>query len=451
MPEPRYKDAPTTITRADDPLVDCYYCENYNRLTDDFKCKALGYFVQFAIRADLHASWSTLLHWDDPRVQLQGYPEIYSKSHELQELIRNKHVIDEMDLESIGLSLYSFPTLSHFFVAPGHQACVREATTRDMCAEVLEMREMVENSELIRLLPKASSYEEAMGALTGPMTRSQIEDATRCMPEKLAGHRLLFVDTGAPLSILKAQFLRVLNRSDKQKSSAEVMYKTWRKYGILPYIDLTEWLRWNQNLRVKLPVQSELIYELDTAEDSPFLYEKTIRETTEPNANRMFNVRSQAFRALLAAASEEFFDTIDQVQTAGNSPANEAVDEAFRRWFPRTFPCSIPDLERAARVFPQHSARLKAELDRIERSGALTLSIADRIRDYHYDAHSQGLIAFIKRIGQVQEVLSPLMDDTENEEIDFSEAIAAYERAEAAEREREESGGVAPSAFEFQG
>ncbi len=423
MPESQFKDALMTITRADDPLVECYYCENYNRLTDDFKSKALGYFVQFAIRADLHASWSAPLHLDDTRAQLQGYPEIHSKSHELQTLIRRKHVIDETDLETIGLSLYSFPTLSHFFVAPSYQASVREATTRDMCAEVLEIREMVENSELISLLPKASSYEEAIGALTGSMTRSQIEDATKCSPEMLAGHRLLVVDMCAPLSILKAQFLRALNRSEKQKSSADVMYKTWRKYGILPYIDLTEWVRWNQNFRVKLPVQAELIYELDSAEDSPFLYEKTVRETTEPNANRMLDLVSQAFRALLAAASVEFFNTIDQVQTAGQRPANEAVEEALRRWFPRTFPCSIPDLEKAARVFPEHSAKLRKVIEGIQRSGVLTLPMADRIRDYHCDANGQSLIAFIKRIGQAQEVLFPSMDDTvdaESDRIDFT-------------------------------
>ena len=152
------------------------------------------------------------------------------------------------------------------------------------------------------------------------MTRSRIENAAKLPPEKRSRQRLLIVDMGAPLTLLKEQFLQALDRPERQKSSVDVLYPTWRKFGILPYIDLTEWVRWNPKIRVKLPIQAELIYELDEADDSSFLHEKTVRETTEPNARRMLDVRTTPFRALVAAASEEFSTTMSKYIGSANLP-----------------------------------------------------------------------------------------------------------------------------------
>lgn len=121
---------------------------------------------------------------------------------------------------------------------------------------------------------------------------------------------------GAPVTLLKAQFLAALDRSEKQKNSIELLIQAWRKCGILPYIDLNEWSSHDPSVRVKTQVQSELIYELDKDDDGGFLYEKTLRETTEPHARRMLDVQSQQFRALIAAASDEFFATIEYAQNS---------------------------------------------------------------------------------------------------------------------------------------
>ena len=434
----------SSIERADDPLIECYCCENYNLQMDAIKSKALAWFVQFAIRADLHASLSTRLDWNDKRVQLLGYPEIRSKARELYGLIRLKRVIDESDLATIDLSIFSFPTLSHFFVAPRSQSFVREATLEDLGAHLLELREMIlDSGELSSLLPKASSREEAFGAIFGKMTRSQIEAEAALPQQSRSKQRLLVVDMGAPVTLLKAQFLAALDRSDKQKSSFEILVQAWKKYGVLPYIDLNEWSSQDPNIRIKIPIQAELIYELEDSGDGAFLYEKTIRETTEPHANRMLDVQSQQFRALIAAASEEFFATIEYAQFSDKSVANGAAEEALRRWFPRTFPYSIPDLEKAERLFPEHSEQLKSVLAEIDRSGMLSLNVKDRIRDYYHGSNGLAVLEFVKQVGMAPEILFPTREgsaDSEQsgiEEFDFEKALAAFE--EAANQERKNS------------
>ena len=106
----------STIKRADDPLVQCYCHENYNPYIDRLSAKLSdGSFSSRSVPIYMTVG-AHRCKWHDPRVQLQGYPELHFKSTELQTLIRTKHVIDENDLETIGLSMYSFPTLSHFFV-----------------------------------------------------------------------------------------------------------------------------------------------------------------------------------------------------------------------------------------------------------------------------------------------------------------------------------------------
>jgi len=432
---------PKAIERADDPLIECYCCEHYNQRLDAIKSSGLAWFVQFAIRADLHASFSTLLNWDNKSVQLYGYPELYSKARELYGLIRARHVIDENDLATIGLSIFNFPTLSHFFVAPRDQQFVREGTFEDLGAHLLEMRQIILNSEeLSSSLPTASSREEAFGAIFGKLTRSEIEAEAHLPQEIRSKQRLLVVDMGAPVMLLKSQFLAALDRSERQKNSIELLIQAWRKYGVLPYIDLNEWSSHDSNVRVKSQVQAELIYELDENDDGAWLYEKTIRETTEPHAGRMLDVQSQQFRALIAAASEEFLATIEYAQYSDKNTANAAAEEALSRWFPRTFPYSIPDLEKAERVFPEHSEQLKSVLAEIDRSGMLSLSVKDRIRDYYHGSNGLAVLEFVKRIGMAPEILFPADESRAKDEqsgiedSNLEKALAAFE--EAAEEER---------------
>ena len=47
-------------------------------------------------------------------------------------LIRTQHIVDEQGLASIGLSLYHFPTISHFLVGTHRPVFVREATIKEI-------------------------------------------------------------------------------------------------------------------------------------------------------------------------------------------------------------------------------------------------------------------------------------------------------------------------------
>ncbi len=98
------------------PQIACYSSSAYN--VNKFKSKALAWFVQFAIRADMEEAWRQVPNFENPTIQCRGDIEIHEKAHELRELIRRKHIVDEADLGSIGLSFYSFPTL-HAFLSKG--------------------------------------------------------------------------------------------------------------------------------------------------------------------------------------------------------------------------------------------------------------------------------------------------------------------------------------------
>src|SRR5260370_36433732 len=86
---------------------------------------------------------------------LQGHLEIFFKGDELYGLIRRKHLIDETDLASIGLTLYNFPTLSHFFVAKREHKFVREATVRELREDVDFVHTLVLNNRLAAYLPES--------------------------------------------------------------------------------------------------------------------------------------------------------------------------------------------------------------------------------------------------------------------------------------------------------
>jgi hypothetical protein len=145
------------VRKLDDDRVSCYHRENYD--LRNLKSRSLAWLVQIAVRHDLIMSGKGVLESHNPRVMLQGHLEIFFKADELFALIRRKHLIDETDLASIGLTLYNFPTLSHFFVATREHKFVREATVRELREDVDFVHTLVLNSRLAAYLPEGQGRE----------------------------------------------------------------------------------------------------------------------------------------------------------------------------------------------------------------------------------------------------------------------------------------------------
>lgn len=402
----RQEDFAESILRADDPRIACYSCKAYNHTLREFKAKALGWFVQFAIRADLHEAWNHLSCFDDWHVQMKGYPELYLRARDLHALIRKRHVVDEPGLAEIGLSLYNFPTISHFFAAPSQRSFVREATLREIASYFDATREIVLKSPLRQYVPDASSPAEGLGDLVATRTRSQIERTASLPPEQMSRERLLVVDLTAPIALLKVHFLEAIKTFDWQKSSFECLYPMWQKYGVLPYLDLSQWVTREADLKISQPVQAELFYEREDAKDSSYLHDNTIGGSTEPYARRMLDCDSQPFRALLAAASLEYQQTISDVIGNTSERLNEMAEEAVHRWFPRTYPINLLELSRSERLMPEHAAKLRRIITELERSAAMTPSVRDRIRqDYNRADPDSSHREFINKIGHLSEVV----------------------------------------------
>lgn len=94
-------------------------------------------------------------------------------------------------------------------------------------------------------------------------------------------------------------------------------------------------------------------------------------------------------------------------------------------------------------MFPEHSEQLNNVLAEIHRSGIFSLSVIDRIRDYHHGPNGLAVLDFVKQVGIAPEILFPAGEHSADnahshiEEFDFKKALAAFE--EAAEQERRNS------------
>jgi hypothetical protein len=372
------------IKDVNDPEVSCYQRDNY--AVGNFAAKALGWFIQYAIRADFAESRRLEQRFHEAETQLRGYPEIFSRRDDLLGLVREKHIIDESDLTRIGMSLYNFPTLSRFFVAAKKQSGVREATVRELEMMLTSLQQFISVSGLSKYLPDGdpqNTTEKILG-LVANMTPSQIQEEVGIDSRELLNEKLFVIDMAAPVTVLKEQFLQAIERTPKKKNDLEWLYKAWKDFGVLPHIDLREW-QTEHDLNVRRRVCAGLIYEqLESG-----TYEiKTIDESTEPHAAAVLDVNSPVFRALKHGASVEFAQTVAFAR--GLRGAKSAIAaEAFERWFPRTYPYNMPDLKRTALMWPETAKPIRAMLNTIESGGSLELSVGERIRNLPID-HDDG-------------------------------------------------------------
>jgi hypothetical protein len=362
------------IRSEHDPRITCYRWSNYP--FRDCHSKALAWFVQFAIRIDLARAVDCLRCGNGFNAVIAGYPEIQRKIPELITLIRERHILDESALATIGLSLFHFPTLAPFYGSTSTQAFVREASIGELKAELENAYRAVATSALEELFPDENGDFSlpALHTVWGSKTSTAIQREAGIAEDKISRERLLVVDLTAPVTVLTSQFLACLERVAKQKISAGPGYADWEDLGVLPYIDLEFWRLMSFRGTVAKRVVPRVICR-DT-----LLYTAENVETTLNRANKMLDTSSHAFCALQAAASTEFNAAIDFALNPEQCHNGGAAKEALARWFPRTYPHDVPRLERLCRIFPDESTAQQEILESLEQDGELDLDIAERIR-----------------------------------------------------------------------
>jgi hypothetical protein len=381
-----------------DDRISCYNSKHY--VFEGIRAHALAWYIQFAIRVDVAASEVAAMSPASPEVQLSGLLELYKKRYELRELIRAKHIIDEPALETIGLTLYNFPTLSHFFVAPNKHGFVREATVRELLEEISYLHKLAGRLASLKN-PRTIGLEEISPLrMVGQMAPSQIEVEADLSEQAALKERFLIVDMAAPVTVLKKQFLSALVRAKKQKLNS---YDVWKDFAVLPYIDLKDWQS-STGLRIADNVRVNLLYGDHDGSSKR-------KEETTRHVERLLDMASPVSCGLKSAAAETFtyaitlalgdFELLDLPDKEKEAAAKAAAAEALDRWFPRSYPLNLPTLTRYARLYPEMEGTIAASL--------LTFDIAvknctmiERIQRTASDA--QGGDAFLHVLRVLQDI-----------------------------------------------
>jgi len=396
------------IDDATDDRIACYNRKNYD--FGSLKARSMAWFIQVAIRRDMDVCVNGGLDFDNPLVKFQGHKEIYDKLDALETLIRARHIIDEEGLETIGLTLYNFPTLSHFYVDPVKQAFVREATIRELLDKADHLKRLVLDSRLAAYVPKhdfeGENSERDKIAFVNQMTLSTLEKEAGVEQDEIRKEKLLLVDMAAPVTVLKQQFLKLLDRESRLKQGA---YDDWEEYGILPYLDMRRWIARNQR-KVKAKTRVELIYARRLQGYGP----KKFEETTIPHIEKLMDQKGPVFRGLLAEGSDEFRDTI--AWTQGEAPeANAGVaEETLKRWIPKSYPYNFPDLERTARTFPKSREKLRQMIDLLK-IDTQKRSLLGRIRNMEHKDDGTGQLRAMEELLGKNAYVYPVTDPDEDD------------------------------------
>ena len=356
------------IVSSKDDKISCYHWQGYSFA--GIRAQALAWFIQFAIRADAIASEDAAKTPDSEQVQLSGLLEIHEKRGKLTELIRERHIIDEPALKTIGLTLYNFPTLSHFFVAPDQHGFVREVTVRELLEEIGYLDRVAGEIDAVKNSKRIDGVNLTRLRMVASMTPSEIEAASRKPASECLNEKFLVIDMAAPVTILKDQFLKALVRARRQNS---ISFEPLSRFGVLPYIDLKDWQS-STGLRVSDEALVDLLYA------DPDLGSKA-KEETKRHVERMLDEDSPVSCGLRLAAAECFRQAIAfaSEETELSKPEAEIAAEALDRWFPTSYPINLPDLNRYAEMDPEARPAIFSTLLTYEAMDK-DLSIKERIQ-----------------------------------------------------------------------
>ena len=230
-----------------DPRVSCFNANEYKM--QGLKAPALAYFMQFSIRADLRKAIGSSLQKHDLQLKLSGYLELEERMKDILSLIRTKHVVDEQDLASIGLSLYDFPTISHFFVGAHRPVFVYEATFKQIRSALDFAYSRVFGSDIWQYATGADSRAnslddvdpDAIHTLIDRMSLTQLQRESQPDDTKVTDESQFGVDLAASVSVLKKQFLAAIERIPKQKTTTASYFFDLAQLETLPLIYLEIW------------------------------------------------------------------------------------------------------------------------------------------------------------------------------------------------------------------
>ncbi len=399
-----------------DGRVACFNRNNYK--FRDLKARALAWFVQIAIRRDIQLCLRAIMDVDDAGQICEGHLEICKNLNEILVLIRQRHIIDESDLATIGLTLYNFPALSHFFVVPKKQNFVRTATAQELIAVCNKMRANILNSRLVNYVPAgenpAEASDEEVLSFFNQMLPAKILEEAELDEKDTCKERFLLVDMAAPVTILKDQFLELLEREARLKRNP---YDDWEEYGILPYLDLQQWEK-NNGIKIKLNTKANLVLPNRGGGYTP----KKIDETTKPHIAKLMDEQGPVFRGLLANASKEFREAIAWARSEARPEKHALAQEALARWFPRTYPYNLPDLEWAAHKFPKSSDMIQKIIE-LYKTTKMDMPIAERIRTENPTGDGSGLLRVAEQLRDRGAYPSPaptIEDENETADDPFS-------------------------------
>jgi hypothetical protein len=385
------------VTSVKDDRISCYNTKHYT--FDGVRAGALAWYIQFAIRVDVVASEAAAMSPESPEVQLSGLLEIFKRRNELRELIRAKHIIDEPALGTIGLTLYNFPTLSHFFVAPNKHGFVREATVRELLEEISYLHKLAGRLASLKNARSIGLEEISPLRMVGHMAPSQIEIEADLSEQAALKERFFVVDMAAPVTVLKKQFLSALVRAKKQKLNS---YDIWKDFAVLPYIDIKDWQS-STGLRIADNVLVDLLYGKHAGGSKR-------KEETTRHVERLLDMASPVSCGLKSAAATSFVHAIAfalgelellDLTDEETKEAAEAAPEALDRWFPRSYPLNMPDLTRYSRLYPEIEGTIAAALLTFD-IAVKNCTIKERIQRTASDA--QGGDAFLRVLRILKEI-----------------------------------------------
>ncbi len=199
----------------------------------------------------------------------------------------------------------------------------------------------------------------------------------------ISKEKFVIVDMGAPVTILKQQFLKLLDRQAPLKLNN---LADWEDHGILPYLDLCQWEK-ESGIKIKAQTRADSI-----CRNSINGYTaKKIDETIRPYAEKLMDEDGPVTRGLTTDAAEEFWETIFYVRGEKPDGNAEMAEEALARWFPRTYPINLQDLQRCAEVFPEQEVGLLEAIELMKETLRLE-SMKERIRKLNIDQPGTGMI-----------------------------------------------------------
>jgi hypothetical protein len=396
--------SPSKISDSRDTHIQCYNRKNYEL---GFDAKAIGWFVQFAVRTDLEAADRGLhnLNNADVDTYMLTYGEISDRIDDLKNLIRDKHVIDEPRLETIGLSLYSFPTLARFF--GNEKAFVRQAAVHEIETTLKAARSHIErlnarlqeaNNEL-----EIDSDDDIVDSLAD-FTPSQVKSAACLEPEDILDELLFIVDLSAPTPVLVDQFRKAVEQVRVRKDCGNDLSYEWLFYGVLPYLDLNCWRQDNPEIGVSQGAQVALI--LSQRSSKGELSPKTIQDKTKPRAENAMDSKTVAFASLRTAASLQFADAIAFARgtlDGADSDHVKAAKEILARWLPQTYPVNFSRSRQTAIVMPDMEDSWEGMRGVFATNGFFEMETVERIRKFcsnDWDKHENAQLDRLRRLGE---------------------------------------------------